>query len=80
MRFDCLRLRHRLVVASPWRFAQHAWNSIPPQICSQSARQAGATDAVTAQLQHTVYVSIAAIATGAVGPAGTIGRRSVIRW
>ena len=79
MRFDCSR-RHRVVVAGPSRSTQDVLNSFPPQICSQSAGRASAIGAATGQPQHTVCVSIAAIATVAAGPATTTGRCSVIRW
>ena len=79
MRFDCSRF-HRVVVAGPSRSTQGGLHSAPPQICSQSAGRASAIGAATGRPQHTVCVSIAAIATVAAGPATTIGTGPVIRW
>lgn len=79
VRFDCSRRQPRVVVATPWP-TRHGWNSGPPQICSPSAGRASAIGAVTGRPQRTEYVSIAARATAAAGPATTIGRRSLIRW
>ena len=80
MRFDCLHSKHRVVVAGPSCSTPAAWNSGPPQICSLSAGPASAIGAATGPPQRTMYVSIAATATVAAGPATTTGRCSVIRW